>query len=220
LPRSKKTTIANNRISISPLSKNLSFLQKIQDQIKLDQSYLSLVLGVLIVLVAGTLVFNYFQKGSADLGPSQQITAEEQTQKDVEPNNLPGKYTIKEGDTLFKIAENYYKDGYKYTTIAETNKLANADVIEIGQVLEIPKVDTVQVVTAENQGTGTGGSINEIAWGDKITGDTYTVTEGDWLSKIAGRAYGDIMAFNKIAQANNIADPNVIQTGTVLRIPR
>jgi len=53
-----------------------------------------------------------------------------------------------------------------------------------------------------------------------ITGDTYTVIEGDWLSTIAGRAYGDIYAFDKIAQANNIRNPDILEPGMVLKIPR
>jgi nucleoid-associated protein YgaU len=40
------------------------------------------------------------------------------------------------------------------------------------------------------------------------------------LSKIAGRAYGDVYQFDKIAKANNITDPNNIEVGTVLKIPR
>ena len=194
----------------------LSLMQKIQGELKLSQSYLSLFLGILIVLVVVILVFNYFKKNEAALGPSGQTVAENtQAQEDVKPDSLPGKYTVKDGDTLFSIAATYYSDGYKYSELVKVNKIADENTINVGQVLDIPKLDTAQPA-----GEGTGGAVNSTVWGDKIEGDTYTVVEGDWLSTIAGRAYGNIMAFDKIAKANNISDPNVIEPDTVLKIPR
>lgn len=201
--RSKSTLHAVSRGTIS----GQTILQKLQSELKLNQSFLNILVGALIVIVAGILVFSYFKKGQEQLGPAQNTS--EQAQKDVEPQNLPGKYTIKDGDTLFDIAQHYYKDGYQFGIIAQTNKLADVNVITPGQVLDIPKLPE-----------GIGGATNETIWGEKISGDTYTVVDGDWLSKIAGRAYGDIMAFDKIAKANNISNPDLIEPGTVLKIPR
>ncbi len=56
--------------------------------------------------------------------------------------------------------------------------------------------------------------------GSSITADTYVVQRGDSLSQIAGKAYGDVFAFDKIAKANNIANPHVINPGMVLKIPK
>ncbi len=184
-----------------------TILQKLQSELKLNQSFLNVLVGILIVIVAVILVFSYFKKGQQQLGPAQNTS--EQAQQDVEPQNLPGKYTIKEDDTLFDIAQHYYNDGYQFGIIAQANKLADVNVIVPGQVLDIPKLPE-----------GIGGATNETIWGEKITGDTYTVVDEDWLSKIAGRAYGDIMAFDKIAKANNISNPDLIEPGTVLKIPR
>lgn len=213
----KRVTARKTLVSAQQISSS-SLLDRVQSEIKSNQSYLNLVLGLLIILVAGILVINYFKKSQVNLGPAQQTTNEQVQAKDVEPNNLPGKYTVKEGDTLFNIAQAYYNDGYKFPEIAKANNIANSDAIEVGQVLEIPKVEVAQQATLA--ATGTGGATNDTMWGDKITGDTYTVVDGDWLSTIAGRAYGDIMAYDKIAKANNISDPNVIEPGTVLKIPR
>jgi len=196
LPRKKKSDLSAQ-----------SLLQKFQNETKSGQSYISLALGLLIVIVAGILVFNFFKKTDPALGPSQTTTVSEK--EDVKPENLPGKYTVKEGDTLFTIAEKYYKDGEHFGQIVEANKIANADIISTGQVLEIPKLPE-----------GVGGASNLTIWGEKITGETYTVVEGDWLSTIAGRAYGDPAAFQKIALANNIANPDNIEPGQVLKIPR
>lgn len=212
-----------------------SLLQRLQSELEQNQSYLNLALGVLIVLVLGVLAFNYFKQGSSNLGPAQQSqnAQEEKLQRDVDPKNLPGKYTVKEGDTLFKIAENYYKDGLLYPKIVEANQVANENLIQAGQVLEIPKVElkSEQELAAKPSPTGSdekngnlpngkGGAVNQTIWGEAIISDTYTVTEGDWLSKIAGRAYGDIYVYEKIAKANNIQNPDLIEPGTVLKIPR
>jgi len=54
-----------------------------------------------------------------------------------------------------------------------------------------------------------------VAQGDQ----TYTVKAGDNLSKISKLFYGDANQYPKIAQANNLADPDKIRVGQNLRIP-
>lgn len=198
--------------------------EKLQLDLKDKTSLINLILGVLIVLVLGVLIFNYLNRPGQDLGPSQQIERGDDVLKD----QLPGKYTVKAGDTLFLIAQQYYDDGYQYPKIVEANKLADENQIEVGQVLEIPRLDLktpspLPIATPTILPTPPGetkGGINQTTWGDPITGTTYTVRPGDWLSKIAGRAYGDIIAYDKIAKENNIANADLIEPGTVLKIPR
>lgn len=195
MPRTKKSTIP--------------YMDRLESEIENNQSRLSLVLGILIVIVAGILLFNYVNKNKAELGPAQNTA-----QQDVTPEQLPGKYTVKADDTLFNIAEKYYNNGEKYSEIAKANNLADVDQIEAGQVLEIPKLEI-----AATQSATTDTAVDN-QWGPKITSEIYTVAEGDWLSTIAGRAYGDIMAYQKIATANNIANPDLIEPGMQLKIPR
>lgn len=231
MPRkvSKTNQVSKNRVSLN------NYLEKLETQIESNQSKFSLVLGALIVLVIGILVFNYFNRNKATLGPAQQTT--QQAQQDVSPDNLPGKYTVKEGDTLFTIAENYYKSGDKFSEIAKANNLTDPNQLQTGQVLEIPKLvaqasaqpSTTPQPSASpeastspettEQALGTGGG-NSTIWGSRIEGDTYTVVEGDWLSTIAGRAYGDIFTYKKLAEVNNIPNPDHIEPGMVLKIPR
>lgn len=230
------------------------FLDKIQTDLEKNQSYLNLILGALIVIVLGVLIFNYFNKPSdeaGDLGPSAQVTDEA---GDVTKEGLPGTYTVKEGDTLFTIAQKYYNDGSKYSEIVKENSLPSES-INAGQKLTIPKLEAAASPesssspeassTANPSSTpeqspspvasvsplvspsevpapagGKGSAINQSTWGEPISGNTYTVVKGDWLSTISGRAYGDIMQYEKIAKANNISDPNIIEVGTVLKIPR
>jgi nucleoid-associated protein YgaU len=48
---------------------------------------------------------------------------------------------------------------------------------------------------------------------------SYTIASGDNLSKISKHFYGDANKYQKIAQANNIADANKIQAGQTITIP-
>jgi nucleoid-associated protein YgaU len=52
-------------------------------------------------------------------------------------------YTVKPGDSLSKIAKEYYGDAMKYPVIFEANKpmLKDPDLIYPGQVLRIPPLD-------------------------------------------------------------------------------
>lgn len=213
-----------------------TYWDKLSSEVSSNQSKLSMVLGALIILVVGILVFNYFSRGRPEVGPAQQT--EQQMEEDVSPNKLPGKYKVKEGDTLFLIAEKYYQNGSKYEELTKANNLSDPNLIEVGQVLEIPKLAEAPVITPTPSPTETPPatappspdpspspdppSQNDAAtpWGPKITGNSYTVVEGDWLSKIAGRAYGDIFAYRKLAQVNNIKNPDLIFPGQVINIPR
>ncbi len=49
-------------------------------------------------------------------------------------------HEVKKGDTLWKIAEQYYGDGSLYKDIFEANKdiLKDPNVIKVGQKLKIP----------------------------------------------------------------------------------
>jgi nucleoid-associated protein YgaU len=49
-------------------------------------------------------------------------------------------HEVKKGDTLWKIAEQYYGDGNLYKDIFEANKdiLKDPNVIKVGQKLKIP----------------------------------------------------------------------------------
>ncbi|MCH8021154.1 LysM peptidoglycan-binding domain-containing protein [candidate division KSB1 bacterium] len=105
-------------------------------------------------------------------------------------------YTVQPDDCLYKIAAIFYGDLLAYSKIVEDNPLVieNPDQIEAGQklLITIPKGMPV----------------------------SYTVKEGESLSKIANRFYGDPMKFKDIFLANQdaIEDPDIIWPGQVLKI--
>ena len=244
------------RVERTESQKDESLFERLSTSFQKNQSFFNIVLGGLIVIVLAVLLFNYFNQPTEELsGPASQTEQSEQS-GDVSKDKLPGTYTVKEGDTLFTIAQNYYDDGYKYPELVKENKLANENAISSGQEIMIPKLNesgqAVGIASATPTATpeesampsapvapsaptapatpapatpapamgATGGAENATAWGDKITVDTYTVQEGDWLSKIAARAYGDMYLYQKLATANGIANPDAIEVGMTLKIPR
>ncbi len=123
------------------------------------------------------------------------------------------KYTVRQGDQLFSIAEKFYGSGYNFVDIMKANNLANSDLIEIGQILIIPSVKPKLPTTGEINGSAMSGKVS-------ISESSYTVKAGDDLSKIALFAYGDSYAWTKIAKANGITNPNQLEVGKILIIPR
>ena len=56
-----------------------------------------------------------------------------------EAEKIPEEYTVAAGDSLWKIATRFYKDGYQWTKIWQKNqdKLRNPDQLEIGMKLAL-----------------------------------------------------------------------------------
>ena len=121
-------------------------------------------------------------------------------------------HKVEAGETLWKIAEDYYKSGYNWVDIASANNLSNPGVIEVGQELDIPDVPAKKTTVVEPQITSTSQ--------ESISGASYTVSAGDNLWTIAVRAYGDGFKWSDIAKENNIANPGIIHPGDTLTIPR
>ncbi len=62
-------------------------------------------------------------------------------------------------------------------------------------------------------------------------GTSYTLQADDWLSKLADKQYGDVLAFSAIVYYNNlkaaeddsfshISDPNLVEAGWTIYLPR
>lgn len=181
--------------------------KKILKDLSLPESYISITLGFLVVIVAGLLIYNYFSKtqGGKNIGQNVSPTPSQQLE---EISLLPATHTIAEKESLWTIAEKYYKSGYNWVTVAKENKIANPDRIFVGQKLVIPKAEPILLAGDKISSTATGALL------------TCTVVKGDNLWQIAIREYGDGFAWTKIAKANNLVNPNLIHPGNVLQLPR
>ena len=116
-------------------------------------------------------------------------------------NSSPGNgsttsYTVKSGDSLWKIAQNF---GVTVDDIIRANNLTS-NVLQVGQVLKIP--------------TGSGGTTPTPTPPSSNT-INYTVQRGDSLWEIANR-YGTTV--DAIKSLNGLTS-NTLQIGQVLKIP-
>lgn len=134
--------------------------------------------------------------------------------KKTSPSKEVRTYVIQPGDQLFIIAEKIYGSGLNMQDIMKANNISNPDQIEVGQKIIIPDVKprfpTVGIITDTAAKTG------------KVTvkSEKYVVKEGDDLAKIALATYGDSYAWVKIAEANNLLNPDDLRVGMILIIPR
>jgi len=118
-----------------------------------------------------------------------------------ELQQLPRSYTVVEGDFLIKIAEmrRIYGDGTQWKRIYRANRslIRDPNLIYPGQIFLIPRGTPTQ----------------------------HTVVQGEWLALIAGYSeiYGSRAQWPRLYEANKAAigpDPNILEPGTVLTIPR
>lgn len=108
-----------------------------------------------------------------------------------------GKYTVRSGDTLAKIATKYHTTWRKLQTL---NNLANPNRIHIGQVLRVPKPATTTTV-----------HLNRIV-------AKYIVRKGDTLTAICHRYPQAWITPASVQRINGISNPNHLVIGQLLRI--
>jgi len=180
-----------------------NFLKKI----KLSERTISAFLGVLVVVVAGVLLFNFFQsRDEIDFLNGEEISQEEQ--KETFSSVLPTTHKVSQGENLWRIAEGYYDSGYNWIDIAQANNLRNADFLLVDQELLIPDV--------------------AVRWPEEdlvdedVRVNNYTVQSGDSLWEIAVAVYGDGYQWTNIYEANRSdigPNPGLINPGQVLVMP-
>lgn len=180
-------------------------------QFKFTESYTSLILGAIVVLIVGIL-FIFFARGNRNMQTSSTDSTRDvsQIEKPQEQSKTSSTYTVKPGDDLWSISENVYNDGYKWIEIAKANKIENPGLINVGNKLTIPKVEKKSVVMKSDK----------VVENNSITGNTYIIVSGDNLWDICVRAYGDGFRWVELAKVNNILNPDLIYSDNVLKIPR
>ena len=90
------------------------------------------------ILIAGNV------EGIAAVNADQLVTLQQISEENEreEESFEPVFYTIKKGDTLWGIAQDFYKDGSKYPLIVEANieVIKDPDLIYPGQAIRIPEL--------------------------------------------------------------------------------
>lgn len=224
--RAKTKSKTTKRISPALWKEQIS--GNMSDYFRFGESYTSLILGILVVVITSILLLSIVHNKSVN---KEQQTSSTQTQRKT---NTPAssehkKYTIKKGDTLWSIAEKEYNSGYNWVDIAKANNLTNPGMINAGNSLIIPSVSPKVVANANVSSTPTTqapkvtpiqNNVKQSSVSGTITGKIYTVKKGDYLWEIAVRAYGDGYRWVDIAKANNLTNPGLIFSGNKLTLPR
>ena len=182
-------------------------LKSFLKNLKKSEQTINTILGALVVIIIGVLIFNYLHSRSAN-NPESNLSVSEEQQGNQSLKELPQVHQVKTGERLWDIAIQYYGSGYNWVDIAKENNLANPNKILVGQELVIPKTEVRKPVVVAAK------------FGEPITGSTYTVVKGDHLWGIAVRAYGDGYKWTEITKANSLINPNIIHPGNVLTLPR
>lgn len=114
-------------------------------------------------------------------------------------------YTVQRGDTLAAIANRYSTD---IANLIAANNLVNPDILEVGQQLVIPSLQAAQPVEQP---------VTEVVNQPRRESiNTYTLQRGDSLYRVS-LIFGTTV--DTLIAANNLASPNSIYPGLVLRIP-
>jgi len=170
-----------------------------------QESYTSLILGAIIVVILGLLVANFFSKRNQ---LQQQIGTGEQTQM-TQANASPSAgsdYTIAENDSLSKISEAAYGTQDYWMGIASINNIANPNIINTGDKLKLPLKEEIERKTAMTVQT------------------TYNVSAGETYFTIAEKVYGDGSKWTILDKANGaLRLPNgnpLVYAGSTITVPR
>ncbi|MEK7577433.1 MAG: LysM peptidoglycan-binding domain-containing protein [Patescibacteria group bacterium] len=182
-------------------------IEQIKKQLKNPDSVVSLFLGIAVVVVTTMLVVNYV-KGKGEQTAAD-VKTKEEAAKQIE-TALPATHTVVAGESLWKISEKYFQSGYNWIDITEANKLSNADVIEEGQTLTIPKVEKREPARQ---------ALSAATEVKKPENGKYTIIQGDTLWGISEKTYGTGYRWTEIASLNKLNDANIIHTGNVLQLP-
>ncbi len=235
MPQRKRKVIAKRKNvtqkkDTSVKKSNGGFLKSI----KFGESYTSLLLGVVVVVVAVLFAVSIIKQTRSnnnhqptqatssisttpsivlsqaiELTPTEKNPTLAPTQMQAEP--IQGsRYTVQSGDDLWHIAEKFYKSGHNWVDLAKANHLENPGVLFAGTVLIIPSI-APKLATVPTQ-------VQPQA--PPISSGTYMVQSGDDLWNVAVRAYGDGYRWTDIAKANSLSNPSIIHSGNVLKIPR
>lgn len=168
--------------------------------LKLNEQNISMLLGVVVVILVGSLLYNYFKSvnKSSDGDTSSTSTPEEQVQV-PSGDKLPADYTVQKGDTLWSISQKAYGSGYNWVDVYSANKDVignNSNRLLADTKINLPKVEPkmVQALPATT--------------GEKTE---YTVQKGDTLWSILVKSCSNGYLWSNVAKENNIANANQIE---------
>lgn len=139
--------------------------------------------------------------GRPDYG-TQAVETEARKPEAVKPVDYSGfeTYTVRKGDTLWRIAQKTLGSGNRYKAIMALNSLSS-DKLKVGQVLKIKESTDGKTGTVKPSFT------------------SYTVKKGDSLWKIAKTQLGNGNRYREIMTASGIKN-DLLKVGQKIKIPK
>ncbi len=142
-------------------------------------------------------------------------------------------YTLKDGETLYKICQSKYGNGNLWKELAEFNKgtVSNPTKLRKGMTLRLPSVHVLKgEVTSPSPAAVApmvpvpGGAVfpaEFVQSGPASAEREYIVQKGDTLGAIASREMGSAKKWNQLFEANKdrLKSPTDLKIGKPLRIP-
>ena len=130
----QKAKTSNVKSKVASLSN-----QKFYSQLKLNESYVSLILGAVVVLGLFALFFVFIKESKNSTTPQEVLN------ESISPvlSRMPMQtYILQENETLWDVAVKFYGDGFRYTEIVEANKdvITNPDYVPPGTKIIIPNL--------------------------------------------------------------------------------
>lgn len=159
----------------------------------------SFIVGAVFIIIIGILFYSILVGKQEKKEPIS--TTNQETQ-------LPTKHVVQTDESLWTIAEQYYKSGYNWVDLASANNLSNPDYVTVGQTLVIPDVKPITVEAGQISAASISAPIHA----------QVTIQQGDTLWNIAQQEYGSGYQWTEIARLNTMTNPDLIYPGAVLRL--
>lgn len=131
--RIKKT--ASEKIVETETTENKLY-KDLSSRIRLGESYVSLILGAVVVFGLSVIFFLFIRESGFQKPPPSLDRTIPQSTTPISQRT----YVLKEGESLWDVAVKFYGDGFRYTEIIEANKLENPDYVPPGTRLIVPNV--------------------------------------------------------------------------------
>lgn len=146
-------------------------------------------------------------------------------------------YTIRAGESLYKICQAKYGDGSLWKSLAEfnSNVIPNPTKLRAGVTIRLPSESVLRGETPQPAATqqvqydvpgmsaGDASTLSVLPQPELPAPTTreYTVQKGDTLTTIASKKLGSKSKWKQIADANRdrLSDPHNLVPGTVIRLP-
>ncbi|MSQ90297.1 MAG: LysM peptidoglycan-binding domain-containing protein [Phycisphaerales bacterium] len=144
------------------------------------------------------------------------------------PQGVPAElYTLKEGETLYKICQTRYGNGNLWKELAEFNQgtISNPTKLRKGTTIRLPSVSVLrgeeQVAAVAPTTLDQTGQSLEVTQTPTASAE-YVICKGDTLGAIAARELGSSKRWELIFDANRdrLKSPTDLKIGKSLRIPR